>query len=100
MRCLPLLALFITGGQRQGVLHGTRLERAFQIVLEKTPHVLPSGGSVGACAHDLADHTIACCRCLRTLYTEEKQPNLRWQRRYPKTGALRRKLWLGMGRGA
>jgi len=88
VRITPLLQKFVEKGQDQCVLLGSRLENAILRLYEKRPNLKIN--NVASESAMFAQHVMVTCKVMRSLKREEYAGNC--QRRYPKTGHLRRRL--------
>ena len=89
VRASPLVDRFVSSGCSQCILLNSRLESALMNVLDGRPSICKAGAAYTQ-AHLITQHVMTVCKYFRTFAREDSKPGK--QRRFPKTGAIRRKL--------
>ena len=93
MRCIPIVDGFISVGCDSLCLLPIRLEMALVSTLSANPKLVKGGeAAVGLEAHNVAQHILIVLKILRAFIREEHKPASSTGRRFPKTGAIRRRL--------
>jgi len=89
VRVCPLLESFIESGCRQCILLPNRLEAAVISLVTKRPSLCKSTVSSRECFL-ITQHIVCHCKFLRAFARENEAPGK--DRRYPKSGSIRRRL--------